>query len=186
MTVPTTDLTNLSYAQLDDANNYFAWSLNSDAWDEASNDDKCKALVSATRRIDRLNFAGERTSDYNRFRTTLTNAGFVMGPMSLDPSSTQPSPGQPLEFPRNGETAYPQDIIDATCEIAIVLLDGVDPEQEMRGLHAMSHRFAATSSSFDPAAAQMALRHGIPSYTAWNLLYGYLADPLEINTKRIS
>jgi len=180
------DLTGLSYATLDEADIYFAFRLNSAAWDDASNDDKCKAIVTATRAIDRLNFAGLRTSDYTRFSNANISAGYVFGPEVLDPSADTPSPGQALEFPRNGATTIPEDIKNACCEIALALLDGVDPEQEMRGLGSTSQRFAAASVTFDPESARMAIRHGIPSHLAWTWLLPYLADPLEINTKRVS
>lgn len=175
-----------TYVTIEEAEDYFAFRLNSAAWDDASNDDKCKAIVTATRAIDRLNFAGLRTSDWTRFQNSNFNAGFVMGPEVLDPSSDSPSPGQSLEFPRNGDSTIPADIKNACCEIAFVLLDGVDPEQEMRGIAATSQRFASASATYDPEAARMAIRHGIPSYVAWTWLLPYLADPNEINTKRVS
>jgi hypothetical protein len=173
------------YASPDEAADYFRWSLNSAAWDEASNDDRCKALVSATRLIDRLNFAGLRTSDYHRFRMSGAECGYVMGPMTLDPAADSPPPGQPLEFPRNGSDTIPGDIVAACCETALALLDGFDPEMEMRGLANVSTRFSSAHASVDPAAARMALRHGLP-YVAWNLLSPYLADPSEISRVRVS
>lgn len=56
----------------------------------------------------------------------------------------------------------------------------------MRGLGSLSQRFSSASASFDPASARMAIRHGIVSYVAWTWIFPYLADPLEINTKRVS
>src|SRR4051812_25245649 len=134
-----------TYVSLGEANDYFDWRLNSAAWNEASNDDKCKAIVTATRAIDRLNFAGLRTSDFARLGTSISVSGCTTAPAILDPSSDTPAPGQPLEFPRNGSSTIPADIKYATCEIALALLDGVDPEQELRGLGANSQRFAAAS-----------------------------------------
>lgn len=172
-----------TYVTVDEGDEYFRWSLNSAAWDDASNDDKSKAIVTATRAIDRLNFSGLRTSDWTRFRCIGAETGLVT---TLDPGSDSPPPGQPLEFPRNGSQTIPQDIKNATCEIAIALLDGVDPQLEMRGLGSLSQRFSSASASFDTAAARMAIRHGIVSHVAWTWIFPYLADPLEINTKRVS
>ena len=171
---------NASYLAVQDAENYFEFRLHASAWEEAEYDDKCKALVSAARLIDRLNFAGLRTSDYVRL---LPINWLIPQPRTLDPSSL---PGQNLEFPRNGLTTIPQDIQDAACEIALALLDGVDPELEMQGLGTVSQRFAAAGTTFDSAQARMAFRHGIPSYRAWNLLFPYLADPTEVTFKRVT
>jgi hypothetical protein len=171
---------NASYVSVEDAEDYFELRLNSGAWDEAENDDKCKALVTATRSIDRLNFAGLRTYDYNRLQPIEFR---IPIPRDLAPSSL---PGQNLEFPRNGATTIPQDILDATCECALALLEGVDPELEMQGLGTLSQRFSSAGTTFDPAQARMAFRHGIPSFKAWNLLWPYLADPTEVVTKRVN
>jgi hypothetical protein len=171
---------NASYVSVEYAEDYFEFRLNSSAWDDASADDRCKALVSATRCIDRLNFAGLRTSDYNRL---LPIEFRIPIPRDLDPSSL---PAQNLEFPRNGATTIAQDIMDATCEIALALLDGIDPELEMQGLGTLSQRFSSAGTSFDPAQARMAFRHGIPSFRGWNLLFPYLADPTETVLKRVN
>jgi len=175
-----------TYVTIDESQDYFDWRLDSTTWDEASNGSRGKAIVTATRAIDRLNFAGLRTSDVTRLLNQVDADGVLLGPLQLDPSSDQPSPGQPLEFPRNGDTEIPQDIKAACCELALVLLDGIDPEQEMRSLAMLSQRFSSASSSYDPDAARMAQRHGIPSLVAWNLLYPYLADPNEIRLKRVN
>jgi hypothetical protein len=170
---------NASYATVEYAEDYFKFRLNSDAWNEAETDDKCKALVTATRCIDRLNFAGLRTYDYNRL---LPIEFRIPIPRELAPS---PLPGQTLEFPRNGDTTIPQDIMDATCEQALALLDGFDPELEMQGLGTLSQRFASAGTTFDPAQARMAIRHGL-TFKAWNLLFPYLGDPAEVVTKRVN
>jgi hypothetical protein len=171
---------NASYVTVEDAENYFEFRLHASAWEDAENDDKCRALVTATRLIDRLNFAGLRTADYNRLQPI---NWLIPQPRTLDPSSL---PGQNFEFPRNGSVTIPQDIVDAACEIALALLDGVDPELEMQGLGTVSQRFAAAGTTFDTSQARMAFRHGIPSFKAWNLLTPYLADPTEVVMRRVN
>lgn len=165
-----------TYASLDEASDYFQWATPSEAWDDASPTERAKALVTATRAIDRLNFAGLRTSDWSRLVNTRTPIRI------LDPAPV----GQDLEFPRNGETTIPQPIKDATCEIAYALLDGVDPEMESQSLEVSSQNFSAVSTSYDTTSRSMAIRNGIVSRTAWGLIYPYLASPYEINLVRVS
>lgn len=172
----------ISYASEETAQCYFDGRLHSEAWDCASSTDRCKALLEATRRIDRLNFAGLRTSDYNSRLATLSDTGVMTANNILLPST----PGQPLEFPRNGATTYPQEVVSAACEIALALLDGVDPEMEMNSLPSVHQGFAAVRETYEPNIARLAYRHGIPSYTAWNYLYPFLADPSEIVLRRVN
>ena len=133
--------------------NYFEFRLHASAWEDAENDDKCRALVTATRLIDRLNFAGLRTADYIRLQPI---NWLIPQPRTLDPSSL---PGQNFEFPRNGSVTIPQDIMDAACEIALALLDGVDPELEMQGLGTVSQRFAAARHDLRHVPGP----HGLPT-----------------------
>lgn len=156
-----------------------------DAWDNASPTQQQKALVEASNRIDRLNFTGLRTADANSIAAGLDpdNPGVTISNVLL-PSN--PSSGQLREFPRNGETVVPQDILAACCEIAYALLDGVDAELEMLNLSTVQHGFAALQETYDPRIVNLAFKHGIPSMTAWNFLLPYLQDPWEIATRRVS
>lgn len=178
--MPLTIDSTISYATLDQATAYFAWRFVTDAWDSASNDDRCRALVTATRAIDRLNFSGLRTSDWVA-RSTGYNIPLIVSPLA--PSAP---PGQPLEFPRNGATDVPVDIQNACCEIAYALLDGVDPEAELQGIGITSRKFAEVSSNVDLIQGRQALRHGIPSQLAWTWLVPYLADPHSILVRRVN
>ena len=86
--------------------NYMKARLGADAWNSASSSDKDRALVSATRKIDRENWIGDKTA---------------------------PAPGQPLEFPRTGlidkdgvavgSVNVPLLVEEANYELALVLLD---------------------------------------------------------------
>lgn len=51
------------YGSVDGGDAYFATRLYSDDWDNASSSDKLKSLYMATRLIDTLNFAGEKSGD---------------------------------------------------------------------------------------------------------------------------
>lgn len=96
-----------SYATLAEANSYFADRLDIAAWTEASDENKSKALVTATRYLDELKWAG-----------------------------TAVSATQSLAFPRSGSyfdpklgidvdflTSYPKRLLTATYELAYHLLN---------------------------------------------------------------
>lgn len=93
-----------SYITSAAADTYFDNRLQGSEWDTATADEKCRALVSATRRLDFEKFEGEK-------ETT----------------------GQALKWPRldatddDGEEfdsdAIPQIVLDATCEMALLLLN---------------------------------------------------------------
>lgn len=58
----TTSSSSNSYVQISEAENYFATRLKTDDWDDASPKDRNKALIMATRDIDRLVFSGIKNS----------------------------------------------------------------------------------------------------------------------------
>lgn len=88
-----------SYVTLNEANAYFAERIYADAWDVLV--DQEQALVTATQRIDQEGFMGDRASET-----------------------------QALKWPRSGvysdgvliaDTAIPQKVKDAQCELALTL-----------------------------------------------------------------
>lgn len=91
-----------SYIDTDDADAYFGDSLRADNWDALDTDIKSKALITATRMLDRQTWMGEKADD-----------------------------AQALQWPRTGVTdkygnavsdaSVPQQILDATCELALML-----------------------------------------------------------------
>lgn len=153
------------YADQDYADDYFENErVITDAWDEATDVQKGKALLEATRRIDRLRFAG----------------------IKLDSS-------QELEWPRNsfgfdfpaGGIFIPDDILKANCELAYSLLDGVEPEIEIDNTRRKLHVYSGVRSLMDTSIPAEAVVAGIPSHMAWSYLKPYLADPKSISTKRV-
>ncbi len=101
-----------SYVTLDEANEYFASRLGSDYWDTLEDTQKEKALISATKKIDRLPFIGYKQD-----------------------------PNQPLQFPRfyystgccyNGLPIedIPQQVKDAVCEEALTTLQYIENNSE--------------------------------------------------------
>lgn len=131
---------------------YFDVRLRTAAWDEASNDDRDKALAEATRLIDKLNFIGEVAS------------------------ATQ----LPNQFPRGTDTTVPSDIKNACCEIAIKLLEGFDPDKEAESQMTAVASFATLRKQKDTSITHVWLLAGIPSKIAWDLLFPYLQDPNEL------
>lgn len=93
------------YADLDQANDYLSAESGATAWRAETDDDvKRRALVSATRTLDRLAWPGERDD-----------------------------PDQDLAWPRSGtglsgveDDVVPQQIIDATCVLAMLIVAGTD------------------------------------------------------------
>ena len=86
-------------------------------------------------------------------------------------------------FPRDGQIEVPKDIKQAACEIALSLLDGVDPEMEFEGLTQSFSRFEQVQITSDTKAPAQHLAVGVPSSTAWNLLVPWLkrADGIELS-----
>lgn len=92
-----------SYISLAAADEYFATKLHSDLWNNAAEDEKTQALITATRQIDRLSFRGvKRLSD------------------------------QALAFPRYPNNDIPQKVLDAVCEEAMVILKGIPKRIELQ------------------------------------------------------
>lgn len=86
-----------SYIGLADANAYFDNRLNSENWGDATSENRAKALIMATKKIDKLSYIGEKTL------------------------STQA-----LKFPRllgsSLTSITPQEILDACCEEALAIV----------------------------------------------------------------
>ncbi len=143
------------YLTVNEAQEYFDDRLNSEAWDEATEVDKYRALVTATRAINNLRFVGQKATV-----------------------------NQENEFPRLGQTVVPKSIKEATCELALQLLDGVDPNLEIDGLSTQNDSYANVRSARDSSFAMPHIRNGIPSSEAWAKLLPYLPDPLNIRLTR--
>ncbi len=146
-----------SYVDVAEAETYFAVRMNSDAWDAEDDDLKTKCLIQATRTIDTLWFAGDKSV------------------------STQE-----LEFPRNGETLVPAEVKIACCELAIDLLEGVDMAKEIRNLNVIKAEYSVVRSTYDRSFAMEHLICGISSYVAWQQLRRFLGDNRQIKISRDS
>lgn len=147
----------MTYLDELEAQIYFDGRVGSAPWDYASSDDRLKALTHATRILDRLNFVGCKSQ-----------------------------PTQLLQFPRDGDTVVPQDIKYATAEVALALLDGVNPELEFENIHMTSQGYGTVRSTFDRSVKPPHVLAGVPSFTAWTYLRPYIRDSGTLNIYRTS
>jgi len=145
------------YMLLPDADYYFNERLNNDAWFAESDSKRLRALMTATRYIDRLNYHG--------CKTVAT---------------------QFLEFPRNGGTTTPEDVQFACCEIAYNLLDGRDPEFESEHIHLTQSNISSIKINKDVDNIPMHVLYNIPSSLAWAYLRPYLVDTQTLQLQRNS
>jgi hypothetical protein len=146
-----------SYTTITEADAYFNDRLNIRPWELASSDERRRGLAQATSIIDRLNFLGAKTSD-----------------------------AQENQFPRNDDTLIPNDVKNATSEIALALLDGVDPELEFENIYLRSQGYSSIRATYEKEPPPSQIVAGIPSITAWRYLLPYLRDPHEVNIFRTS
>lgn len=147
----------MSYADVSFAVSYFGTRLHTSPWDNADNGDRVKALTMATRDIDRLDFAGSKAV------------------------STQEN-----EFPRGQQSEVPEDIKIACCEIALALLDGVDPDQELDAIRMRSNNFVSVKTVYDTGSVPDHILSRIASATAWAYLRPYLREPRNVRLSRVS
>ena len=144
-----------SYMELAAAETYFESRMFTDDWTDASDANKTKALAHATRLIDQLNYKGDKT------KSTQTN-----------------------QFPRDSDTTVPTVITYACAEIALKLLEGIDPEQEAEA--ALLASLQMTDVKQSTITGEVAIWHisGIPSVTAWRHLLPYLRDTSLVRLER--
>lgn len=145
------------YGSINEASSFFMQRLYNRPWTKSDRRQQEAALAEATQLIDNLRYWG-----------------------------TKNDADQPNEFPRNGQTNVPVDIRRATYEIAIVLLDGVDVDKEIKSLANVGEGYASARVRYDRASVQEHIRNSIPSVRAWALLIQYLADPQLVNLVRDS
>ena len=156
-----------NYITYAEATAYANARLNVDAWDDAVEEDGSnageegsltyKSIAMATEIIDRLSYKGDKAD------STQTN-----------------------QFPRGTDTVVPDDVKKACFEIALALLDDVDPEFESNNLGMINQGYANIRATYDRETPQPHLVAGVPSATAWRYLIPYLRDPREIEVMRLT
>jgi hypothetical protein len=147
-----------SYVTLEEAAAYVAGNLiNSLPWDSANEATRTKALNISTKKIDALNFLGDKTDS-----------------------------SQELQFPRGGDTEVPEAIKEATILLAVRLLDDVDPEREFENQFMSSFQYENIKSTYDRSRVAINVLHGIPSWEAWIRIQPYLYETAAVRLTRVS
>lgn len=146
---------NETYTTLNEADDYFEFRFNSPLWQDADPATKNKLLITASRLLAHLNWAGDKTDA-----------------------------DQALEFPRGGDTAIPDRIKHGVCEIAYALLDGRDVEYEQELVGYIKTGASGISADISPIAMDAARIHNIPSIMAWNYFRPFLRTGSEITLAR--
>jgi len=113
-----------SYVTVEEADAYFVNTLQSEEWNKFDTSVKEKALITATRQIDRLPFSSRKLDLY-----------------------------QNLEFPRVDSAlpftdGIPQAVVYAVCEQALFLLQGGSKRQELQQQGVKSYSLGDLSETF--------------------------------------
>lgn len=146
------------YGSAQEADRYFGVLLHGELWERSSNIRKYKALVSATKQIDTLRFAGRKTIE-----------------------------SQILQYPRFGDTSIPLAIRQATYEEALSLLKGVSLETEYDNLFIKSRGFGTLITDYwNEQSPPEHKKAGVTSLRAWQLLLPYLKPALDLKLRRES
>ena len=147
---------NATYVTVAEAEAYFATRLNSDWWTECDLNEKERALITSTQRIDTLAFSG--------YRTVST---------------------QELKFPRSGETTIPDGVKIACCELALALIQGWEPEAEIRNLTVNNEGVANSRTTYNRDFAQEHVANGFPNQLGWAHLKPYLVEAGGVKISRV-
>lgn len=154
------------YLTVIESDAYFNDELFPEPWFDAANDAarKDKAIRKATEIINTLRFAGIKTleTQENEFPRTYPGTG-------------------------NETDGIPEEIQNATAELARALIDGKDIESEVETLRVKKEKFSSVSTEYDTGKADdLHLRSGIVSVLAWNWLKPFLEVPSSIVWDRVS
>jgi len=153
------------YGTLAEAAAFFANRLHSFAWDNASGDDRVKSLNQATELVDQFDYLDDK------YAVAILDDDATADEIQAAEAS------QVHQFPRGTDTTIPTDIEHATYLIALKLLDGRDPEQDLEALPMKSMGFADARAGYDRGGNTLEHQtHLIPSPQAWNLLKPFLRE----------
>lgn len=141
---------------INEANEYFAGRLHVDTWLQANVLDKNKALITATRYLNKFDYFGTKTLET-----------------------------QEHEFPRSGSTEIPNEIKMACYEIAISLLDGSEIDRDVDNLSITGQGFSGARATYDRAFALEHIRAGVPNPLAWDYIKPFLRDSNAVKLRRV-
>jgi len=113
-----------SYVTVEEADSYFVNTLQFEDWNKYDTTTKEKALITATRQINRLPFSGRKLDLYQNLEFPRTNTA--------------------LEF----TDGIPDSVAYATCEQALFLLQGGSKRQELQKQGVKSYSLGDLSETF--------------------------------------
>lgn len=175
-----------AYATVAEADAYFVTRLYADVWVNSTSQNKQKALATAARIIDRLNFQGEKHSVYETRLSLLGTADTAVCLTDDQYAALMVADAeQELQFPRGSDTEPPNDVKIASYEIAYALLDGVDPDIEFQDQGVVSQGYSSVRTTYDRSIVQEHINAGIPSPTAWRYLKPYVSRNGGVKLRRV-
>jgi hypothetical protein len=172
-----------NYGTVNEGNAFFDTRLHAFDWDNASVEDRGKALVQATELIDQFDYVGRKY--------TVQVAVDALGDVDLDTDENRATLraaelAQELEFPRGDSAVIPTEIETATYLIAKALLSGRDPDADLEALSTKATAYGDIRTTYNrDGNHQEHVAHLIPSPQAFNLLRPFLREHHEFDSKRI-
>lgn len=162
------------YGSLGEAIAYHAMRLHGRAFKNATQDERRRALWTATQIVDALNFKGCKAAVH------------ALGECASSEAIRAAEDSQVLEFPRGTDTEEPRAIRMAVYEIAESLLDGKVPEEELEALGITSAGYSSVRTTYN--RNQVPIEHlinGVPNQAAWRLIRPFLRDGDSIKLSRV-
>lgn len=157
-----------SYIKVTDADLYFADRLYSDAWNNASADQKAQALIMASKRIDRLSLRGKKADQNQTMKFPRAIYANSPGTYAIDPKAVQSYPGWVYEI------SVAQCVKEAVCEEALILLKGDSQRTELQAQGVHSFQIGNLSETFTGEVVKLL------SPDARELLRKYIAGSVSI------
>jgi len=158
-----------TYVTLADANAYFANRLNTQIWDGAGDNDKSKALIMATKSLDRLIFKGSKVNidqslQFPRYFKEYIHAEFLnlISGVTLD---------------------IPQLVQDACCEEAMAILGGVSNPNTRATLQQQGVKRIKFGNAEEEYITQSGVNN-TQSSEAKIILRPYLASSVTVSRRR--
>lgn len=157
------------YGTVNGANVYMTERLFTEAWDNATADDRVAALIQGTRIIDSLNYKGVKATVYD---IKYDADGDLVSPAPTEDEIITADQAQELEFPRGKDDSVPQEIEWSNYEMAIALLEGFDPYAAADELRVIKQTYASVGTTYaEDSEASEFLLYGIPNGMIWRWLY---------------
>lgn len=162
------------YGTIVEAAAFFGNRLHSFAWDNATGDDRIKALNQATELIDQFDYIGEKY------------AVNVLGEDATCDEKQAAELTQLHAFPRGDTNDVPVEIEKACYLIAYELLDGRDPNRDLENLPMDQMAFGDARAGFVRDGNMLEhMTHLIPSPQAFNLLRPFFRERNKFTVKKV-